>query len=82
LEKASLETIDKIKLYMSSIGRYGNTPFIYPLYGLSGLAEGFSRLCALYGGTYMLNRDADEILFDENNKVIGIKSQGEVEFIE
>jgi len=26
----------------------------------------------------MLNRDADEILFDENNKVIGIKSQGEV----
>jgi len=63
---------------MSSIGRYGNSPFIYPLYGLSGLAEGFSRLCALYGGTYMLNRDADEILFDENNKVIGIKSQGEV----
>ena len=63
---------------MSSIGRYGNSPFIYPLYGLSGLAEGFSRLCALYGGTYMLNRDAEEILFDENNKVIGIKSQGEV----
>jgi Rab GDP dissociation inhibitor len=63
---------------MSSIGRYGSSPFIYPLYGLSGLAEGFSRLCALYGGTYMLNREADEILFDENNKVIGIKSQGEV----
>lgn len=78
LELASNQTIDKIKLYMSSIGRYGNSPFIYPLYGLSGLAEGFSRLCALYGGTYMLNRDAEEILFDENNKVIGIKSQGEV----
>jgi hypothetical protein len=26
----------------------------------------------------MLNRDVDEILFDEDNKFIGIKSQGEV----
>jgi Rab GDP dissociation inhibitor len=63
---------------MTSIGKYGDSPFIYPVWGLSGLAEGFSRLCALYGGTYMLNRDCDEILLDENNKFIGIKSQGEV----
>lgn len=26
----------------------------------------------------MLNRDVDKILFDENNKFIGIESQGEV----
>lgn len=78
LEQPSAETISKIKLYMSSIGAYGDSPFIYPLYGLSGLAEGFSRMCALYGGTYMLNRDTEEILFDENNKFVGIKSQGEV----
>jgi len=45
---------------------------------LSGLAEGFSRLCALHGGTYMLNRDCEEILFDEQKKFVGIKSQGEV----
>jgi len=28
---------------MNSVGRYGDTPFIYPIYGLSGIAEGFSR---------------------------------------
>ena len=48
------------------------------MWGLSGLAEGFSRLCALHQGVYMLNRDVDKILFDENNKFIGIESQGEV----
>ena len=77
LKKEAYITIDKMQLYMNSFGRYGNSPFIYPVWGLSGLAEGFSRLCALYGGTYMLNRDVDEILFDENGNFRGIKSQGE-----
>lgn len=80
LDKPSIDTLEKIKLYMSSIGKYGDSPFIYPIWGLSGLAEGFSRLCALYGGTYMLNRDVEEILYDENGKFCGIKSQGEVAY--
>ena len=29
---------------------YGKSPYIYPLYGLGGLPEGFSRLCAINGG--------------------------------
>ena len=77
LEQKSMTTIEKMQLYFNSFGRYGNSPFIYPVWGLSGLAEGFSRLCALYGGTYMLNRDVEEILYDENGKFRGIKSQGE-----
>jgi Rab GDP dissociation inhibitor len=80
IENSSLETIDRIKLYMSSIGKYGDSPFIYPIWGLSGIAEGFSRLCALHGGTYMLNRDIDDILYDESGKFVGIKSQGEVAY--
>ena len=77
LEKRAEPTIDKMQLYFNSFGRYGNSPFIYPVWGLSGLAEGFSRLCALYGGTYMLNRDIEDILYDENGNFKGIKSQGE-----
>ena len=37
-----------MQLYFNSFGGYGDSPFIYPVYGLSGLAEAFSRLCALY----------------------------------
>lgn len=77
LTKPAITTLDKMQLFFNSFGRYGNSPFIYPVWGLSGLAEGFSRLCALYGGTYMLNRDIDEILYDENGMFKGIKSQGE-----
>ena len=80
LDDDSVKTIDNIKLYMNSVGKYGESPFIYPIYGLSGLAEAFSRCCALNGGIYMLNRDCDEILYDDNGKFKGIKSQGEVAF--
>jgi Rab GDP dissociation inhibitor len=77
LLQPAIDTINRMQLYFNSFGRYGNSPFIYPVWGLSGLAEGFSRLCALYGGTYMLNRDIDDILFDENGKFKGIKSKGQ-----
>lgn len=58
---------------MDSVGRYGDSPFLYPIYGLGGLPEAFSRLCAIHGGTYMLNTEVNEILM-EDGKVVGIKS--------
>ena len=45
----------KIQLYIDSAGRFGDSPFIYPIYGLSGIPESFSRKSAVYGGVYMLN---------------------------
>ena len=48
LEEKAINTVEKMQLYFNSFGRYGDSPFIYPVYGLSGLAEAFSRLCALY----------------------------------
>jgi len=68
-----MDTIKKVKLYMDSLGKYGDSPFLYPVYGLGGLPESFSRLCAIHGGTYMLNTKVDEILLDEKNKVTGIR---------
>lgn len=69
----ALPTIQKMNLYLESHGRYGDSPFLYPLYGIGGLPEAFSRLCAIHGGTYMLNTQVDEILMEEG-KVVGIKS--------
>ena len=51
---------------------------IYPVYGLGGLPEGFSRLCAIHGGTFMLNRDIDEVLMDENGQACGVKAGNEM----
>lgn len=35
------------------------------------------RLSAIYGGTYMLSKPVEEIVY-ENGKVVGVKSEGEV----
>jgi len=67
------ETIERIKLYGNSVARYGKSPYIYPLYGLGELPQGFARLSAIYGGTYMLNTSIDDIEYD-GTKAIGIKA--------
>jgi Rab GDP dissociation inhibitor len=67
------ETIQRIKLYGNSVARYGKSPYIYPLYGLGELPQGFARLSAIYGGTYMLNTSVEEVI-TEGGKAVGIKA--------
>ena len=55
----------------------GKSPYLYPMYGLGELPQGFARLSAIYGGTYMLDKPIDEIVF-EDGKVVGVKSGGEM----
>ncbi|CAD6585633.1 MAG: Rab GDP dissociation inhibitor alpha [Alectoria sarmentosa] len=70
---AAKETVVRIRLYANSMARYGKSPYIYPLYGLGELPQGFARLSAIYGGTYMLNTIIDEFEY-EGGKVSGIKA--------
>ncbi|XP_061422902.1 rab GDP dissociation inhibitor beta-like [Lethenteron reissneri] len=77
LDKSCLEALNRIKLYSESLAKYGKSPYLYPLYGLGELPQGFARLSAIYGGTYMLNKPVEEIVM-ENGKVLGVKSEGEV----
>ena len=76
INKPAIDSLKKIQLYVESLGKYGDSPFLYPIYGLGGLPESFSRLCAIHGGTYMLNTKVDEILFTDG-KVSGIRSGDE-----
>lgn len=70
-------TVERIRLYSDSLARYGKSPYLYPLYGLGELPQGFARLSAIYGGTYMLDKKFEEIVM-ENGKVVGVKCDGEV----
>jgi len=77
LSMPALEPVKRIRLYGESVLRYGNSPYIYPLYGLGEMPQGFARLSAIYGGTYMLNKPVEDIIY-ENGVVVGVKSEGEV----
>jgi len=64
-----------MQLYFSSLSRYANakSPYLYPLYGLGELPQGFARLSAIYGGTYMLNAPIERVVI-EDGKAVGVQS--------
>ncbi|KJE91178.1 rab GDP dissociation inhibitor beta [Capsaspora owczarzaki ATCC 30864] len=76
LNRPAVETIPRMKLYSDSLARYGKSPYIYPLYGLGELPQGFARLSAIYGGTYMLNKPP-EFVYNADGSIQGVKSEGE-----
>lgn len=75
LSEPARPTIERIILYVQSVARYGKSPYIYPLYGLGELPQGFARLSAIYGGTYMLDTPIDEVFYDDNKKFAGVKTK-------
>ncbi|KAK4261389.1 hypothetical protein QN277_004393 [Acacia crassicarpa] len=78
LDQPAIDFVKRMKLYAESLARFqGGSPYIYPLYGLGELPQGFARLSAVYGGTYMLSKPECKVEFDESGKVIGVTSEGE-----
>ncbi|CAL9771312.1 unnamed protein product [Musa acuminata subsp. burmannicoides] len=78
LDEPAIDTIKRMKLYSDSLARFqGGSPYIYPLYGLGELPQGFARLSAVYGGTYMLNKPECKVEFDADGKAYGVTSEGE-----
>lgn len=78
LKTKAEELVHRCKLYSDSVARYGKSPYLYPLYGLGELPQGFARLSAIYGGTYMLDKPGDEIVTNETGEVVGVRSDKEV----
>jgi len=54
--------VSSILRFMGSLGRYGgNSPWIYPLFGMGDLCQSFSRLSAVYGATFILGKHVTEL---------------------
>jgi len=77
ITKPARDSYNRILLYVGSMARYGKSPYIYPLFGLGELPQGFARLSAIYGGTYMLDKPVDELVY-EDGVVVGVRSGEEV----
>ena len=46
---------DKIYKFLLSVQIYDDTPFLYPIYGSSEYSQAMCRLCAVYGGIFLVN---------------------------
>jgi len=77
-QEKAINTINRTKLYIDSLRHYGKSPYLYPIYGLGDLPQGFARLSAIYGGTYMLNKPIQGLTFNDQGRVTGVQSEGEV----
>lgn len=71
-----MDGVNRTQRFLNSLGRYGNTPFLWPMYGSGEIPQCFCRLCAVFGGLYHLKRAADAIIVDANDeeKCVGIMS--------
>ncbi|CEP18908.1 hypothetical protein [Parasitella parasitica] len=66
-EKASVkEGLQKTHQFVRSMGRFGKGAYLCPLYGSgSEIAQAFCRVCAVYGGIYILNQPLDRFVVDK-----------------
>ena len=65
--EGSPNTIDAVRTlyrHLLALGRFGNTAFIYPLYGSAELTQAFCRMCAVWGGAYMLRTAVEGLEID------------------
>lgn len=76
LDRSPSETYDSICEYVRSLAVLGGeSPFLYPHYGLSEFCQAFSRRAGLAGCTFMMNTpvlaiyDGDDNLLEDNSNV-------------
>lgn len=65
-ETLCLDGVSRVKKFLQSLGRYGNTPFLHPMYGCGEIPQCFCRLSAVFGGIYCLKKPIPEIHFTES----------------
>jgi RAB protein geranylgeranyltransferase component A len=70
--------LDDLVRHMTSLGRFGDTAFLVPMYGSGELSQAFCRSGAVYGSTYMLRRSPLAVVLNvAANNVKGVLLSGE-----
>ncbi|KAK2726092.1 rab proteins geranylgeranyltransferase component A 1-like [Artemia franciscana] len=70
------EGVERVQKFIKSLGRFGNSPYLWTQYGTGEIPQAFCRLCAVFGGVYYLNRDVDGLLVSNDNICTGIVTNG------
>ncbi|KAI4884396.1 hypothetical protein NFI96_011240 [Prochilodus magdalenae] len=66
-ETLTEEGLKATQHFLRCLGRYGNTPFLFPLYGLGEIPQCFCRMCAVFGGIYCLRHSVQCLIVDKES---------------
>ncbi|XP_010136109.1 PREDICTED: rab proteins geranylgeranyltransferase component A 2-like, partial [Buceros rhinoceros silvestris] len=66
-DSSTLEGLQATKKFLQCLGRYGNTPFLFPLYGQGEIPQCFCRLCAVFGGIYCLRHSVQCLVVERES---------------
>ena len=62
--------VNEMMNYVMAVGKYGPSPYIYPMYGVSEFVQAFCRYAAVNGALYMLRQSVVDIATDESTRRI------------
>ncbi|XP_045703423.1 rab proteins geranylgeranyltransferase component A 1 [Phyllostomus hastatus] len=65
---STIDGLTATKHFLHCLGRYGNTPFLFPLYGQGELPQCFCRMCAVFGGIYCLRHSVRCLVVDKESR--------------
>ncbi|CAM9691821.1 unnamed protein product, partial [Ectocarpus fasciculatus] len=67
------EGLEAVYRHLSALGRFGETAFIAPLYGVGELSQSFCRMAAVHGAICMLRRQLRGAVVDRNTgRCVGV----------
>ncbi|OAG31469.1 Rab GDP dissociation inhibitor [Nematocida sp. ERTm5] len=83
LKSEPSEFIHRLTTYFRSVARIngektgGNSPFLYPKYGISEISQGFARLSAVKGGVTRMGTEILKMDMKNGAHILDIKTEGQ-----
>ncbi|KAG0722555.1 Rab proteins geranylgeranyltransferase component A 1 [Chionoecetes opilio] len=72
------EGLERTRAFLTSLGRYGTTPFLFSMYGSGELPQAFCRLCAVFEGIYILRKPVSSLVVHSPSRTCrGLLSEGQ-----
>ncbi|KAI5189675.1 Rab GDP dissociation inhibitor [Nematocida minor] len=87
LQEDPSEFILRLTTYFKSVARIngeqssGNSPFLYPKYGISEISQGFARLSAVKGGITRMATEIVSMEREEDKYALTIRTEGQNDYI-
>ncbi|MEQ2287772.1 hypothetical protein AMECASPLE_015961 [Ameca splendens] len=66
------EGLASTRHFLRCLGRYGNTPFLFPVYGLGEIPQCFCRMSAVFGGIYCLRHSVRCLIVDKDTNRVSL----------